>query len=282
MKRLSIYAIALAVTVLAVGCGDSSGGHSSHVDRGTDRAKSVFPKANPVADETDGLFKAADDAEKNGRYGVAEAKYSVILRKNPKNLLADLFLARLYDRERRDREAFESYHALFHTPGTRSTAERDPRALARYGDLCAKFGEPTESQAAFQNACQSYRPSRNENAPTLPLDESSSVRLRASAYACAGVADLGYGNAPEAAKELATAVVGNPSAWPYRFYYALALSDSGQRMASKEQFKKLESLTTGNLRDWIHKMRRLLGLSDDQTFVRSEGGHTTVTSVRKP
>jgi tetratricopeptide (TPR) repeat protein len=195
-------------------------------------------------------------------YALAERLYEEVIDLVPTNPFEHVHLARLYDRMGRGRDALKKYRTVVKgSPGAWSSLQSDPSLLARYGDLCSKFGPVAEAATAYMSAVESSDNRVGQNGIQIAPPDRTLLGLRAAAHVAAGAKFRGQGDVGNALREYDLALAALPNWW-------VALTFRGEQRAlrvgmealARSDFARAESLATGADRELVRKSAKLHGV----------------------
>lgn len=203
-------------------------------------------------------------AEKRGDLATAESLYrEACTATGEDDPFAHDDLARIYDKQGRDREAFVHHGiALRGEEGSWSSLQDDPRRLARYGDLCLRYSGTQEAVAAYAKAIRFAKAdeSRNEPCP-LPRAETTEA-YRAAAHVAAATEHRAHGQTTDELRELDLAVGIDGDDWVARFYRAHAYALKRRATDATREAALAEHLAPAHGVTQVREMRRVQGIPD--------------------
>lgn len=210
------------------------------------------------------LSKSARDAEASGDFASAERVYKQIVALDPRLPFSRINLARLYDKMGRDRDAYVEYRAvILGVPGAWSSDQQDPRNLARFGDLCARFSTLDEAQYAYAlSVANSDSDDVWEPSPRIDSPKPSFARLKSAAHTASAIKYGASGRDAEAFVELESALKADPDYWVALFYRAQAHKRAGRLSNATRDAALAERLANSKGRAQVRWLRRTQRIPD--------------------
>ena len=152
-------------------------------------SKSRYPTTNPEylrkRREREQRSNDALRAYRNGDFGRAEQLYRQAVQANPDDTLGWDSLAKLYDEQKRDRDALDAYdHMLHHSKRVFSSMDTDPEALYRYAHLCEQFGRHQDAMQSYRNILLAAAQSEPAHSGDLQIKTDVQDPTEARARAC--------------------------------------------------------------------------------------------------
>ena len=214
MKKLLPVLLVVGTTALAL-----SQNHPPAVGHQPD---AVAARPEPGSQALDVHLQSGNDAERRGDLAGAESHYREVVRMMPDSPLGYSELARLYDRAGRERDAYLAYRkALSGDYLFVSSMRQDPRPLAHFGDLAARYGTAQEAYEAYALAVGACNQDDVWEPRATPRN-ASFASLKAAAHTAAAVARGAGALRGKAMRELDLAVQTDPGYWVARYYRAIA------------------------------------------------------------
>jgi tetratricopeptide (TPR) repeat protein len=210
-------------------------------------------RAQLRAKERSKLFADYQAAIREERYADAEAPLKQLLRMKPMFAHVYLDLARVYEKQGKDREAWKAYGDVF-DPRTRAAADisHDPLLLIHYAKLSEKLVEATKATWAYKQALEYGQSSLADGSPLINKEVTDPKLIKAHALVRAS---LDHTVSASRGLRLAKEAVGVAPRSPIvRYYYAHHLEMSRKYKSARTEFEKAASLASGLA--WVGKAKK--------------------------